>query len=123
MGSQSFTQTKTILLAEDYDELRAVLIAVLESPGVRVISASNGREALQKADAHDGSIDLLLTDLDMGEVGGIELAWLLNQDRPELKVLLMSGGGAPNELGRGWEFLGKPFNASILIEKIDALMN
>lgn len=123
MGSQSLAPTRTILLAEDYDDLRAVLIAVLRQPGVQVISASSGAEALQKANAHNGTIDLILTDIDMPPgVDGIQLARRLHEDRPGLRVLLISGRDAPDELGRGWAFLRKPFRMAVLIEKIEALM-
>jgi DNA-binding response OmpR family regulator len=108
---------KTILLAEDDAQLRKAVAALLDRYGYTVIVARDGSEALQKAREFNGAIHLLLSDIDMPGMTGIELATELNQQRPDTKILLVSGlpTGTPNN---GWQFLPKPFTADMLRDRI-----
>jgi PAS domain S-box-containing protein len=83
--------TETILLVEDGDTVRIVCKRVLESRGYTVISASTGEEALTLSAGHAGAIQLLLSDVVLPGMNGPELAKRLLQERPDLKVLHMSG--------------------------------
>jgi DNA-binding response OmpR family regulator len=92
---------------------------LLHRCGYEVILARDGKEALQKAREFDGVIHLLLSDVHMPGMTGIELAVQLNQERPDTKILLLSGlpTGTP-DLNSGWQFLPKPFRPEILIDRI-----
>lgn len=82
---------KTILIAEDEEDLLTIIKAILEEFGMKVLSAKNGQEALLLQDEHEGRIDFLLTDVVMPELGGLKLASLIQEIRPETKILFMSG--------------------------------
>ena len=75
----------TILFAEDNSRIQELVAALLHSSGYNVIVAGDGREALLKARAFDGFIHLLLSDIDMPGMTGIELATQLSQERPKIQ--------------------------------------
>lgn len=81
----------TILLVEDESEILDMLKTVLELEGANVISAINGREALELMRGYDGTIDLLLTDLIMPELGGKDLADIVRTEYPNTVIVFMSG--------------------------------
>jgi len=83
--------TETILLVEDQDGIRDVVREFLQNNGYTVLHAVDGNEALRIADEYKDPINLLLTDVVMPNVGGRELARQLAEQRPQIKVLLMSG--------------------------------
>jgi PAS domain S-box-containing protein len=114
------TQAKarqTILLAEDEDSLRTLTRNTLQGRGYTVLEAKNGVEALKIGRNYVGSIDLLLTDVVMPEMGGHELAQELIRERPGIKVVYISGytGQLP---GMKTFFLMKPFTRGALTQKI-----
>ena len=63
---------RTVLIAEDYDDTRAMIRLLLEMKGCRVLEAANGREAVEAASAHSSEIDLILMDLRMPVMTGVE---------------------------------------------------
>ena len=83
--------SETVLLAEDDDAVRKLTRHVLVSKGYSVLEADNGLTALRVAEAHPGSIDLLLTDVIMPRMDGHELHARLVALRPALRVLFRSG--------------------------------
>ena len=107
---------ETILLVEDDSAVREVLVHGLEQEGYRVLSAANGREALDLFSVHRAEIELIVTDLIMPEMGGIALGEHLRDAGATLPVVYISGYHQDMErqsaielpLGRG--FLLKPFN-------------
>jgi two-component system cell cycle sensor histidine kinase/response regulator CckA len=113
----------TILLAEDEDELRELAKEILETSGYEVLATANGAEALERAAAHVGPIDLLLTDVVMPGLSGGELARRLRAVRPDTRVLYMSG--YPDDaivrhgvLDAAEAFLQKPFSVVDLAERV-----
>lgn len=82
---------ETILLVEDDAQLRSLAATSLRSRGYAVLTATDGRDALEVAAAHRQGIDLLLTDVMMPKLGGPELASQLSARLPDIKVLFMSG--------------------------------
>jgi len=109
----------TILFVEVNGPLQVVVAALLHQCGYKVLVANGGKEALQKAREFDGVIHLLLSDVDMPGMTGIELAIQLNQQRPDTKSLLVSG--LPTGmlvLNNGWQFLPKPFMADMLRDRV-----
>ena len=83
--------TATVLVAEDEDGVRELAVESLERRGYRVLAAASGEEALKVANAYDGTIHLLISDVVMPGMKGPELADRLRVLRPGIRVLLMSG--------------------------------
>jgi len=81
----------TILLVDDDDFLRRFIRHVLTGEGFQVIEAGDGAEALKAASAYAGPIHLLLTDVIMPRINGLLLAERLLRDRPDTRVLYLSG--------------------------------
>ncbi len=89
----------TVLLAEDEDDLREAIASMLEDIGVRVISSTNGNDALLKQDEFEDDIDLLLTDVVMPELDGIKLSEMFKALRPNSKIIYMSGYPSSDAFG------------------------
>ncbi len=116
----SQNKRSTILFTDDEAQIRDVLVPLLEHYDFNMIVAVNGEDALEKSSAYEGDIDLLLTDIEMPGMTGIELAAQLSLDRPEMKVLLMSGRDfGALVLDEAWQFIQKPFLATMLRDKIN----
>ncbi|HEV7671472.1 MAG TPA: ATP-binding protein [Thermoanaerobaculia bacterium] len=111
---------ETILLVEDEDKVREVLRRILEGRGYRVLVAASGAEATELAARSAEPIDLLLTDLTMPGLKGTEIATRLSADRPELRVLYMSGyrSGPLTAKKEGPICLQKPFSAGVLVRAV-----
>ena len=90
-GSGVLTGTETVLLVEDEPGVRQLVREMLHRLGYTILEAGGGAEALRIFDQHQGSIDLLLTDVIMPHMSGRELAERLRLLRPSLKVLFISG--------------------------------
>ena len=115
--------SKTILLAEDEHPVRTFVLAMLQNAGYNVIIAVDGQDGLAKSREFKGTIHLLLTDVEMPNMTGIELATQIQIDRAEVRVLLMSGmASGMLLLNQGWQFLPKPFMASLLKGRIRHLL-
>jgi PAS domain S-box-containing protein len=83
--------SETILVVEDEDEVRALARDILLQVGYTVLEAANGPEAIALCDNYHHTIHLLLSDVIMPQMNGQELAQRLQQARPDIKVLYMSG--------------------------------
>jgi PAS domain S-box-containing protein len=120
--------SETVLLVEDEPSVRALAAEVLERNGYRVVAAENGDRALELADARDGPIHLLLTDVVMPRMSGRELAEKLLASRPDTKVLFMSGYTDDaivqhGVLEAGTEFLQKPFTRDALTVRVREVLD
>jgi two-component system cell cycle sensor histidine kinase/response regulator CckA len=121
---ESSYSEKTILFAEDDGQLLRFVEALLHKCGYKVIAASSGKGALQKSREFSGIIHLLLSDVEMPGMTGIELAIQLNQERPDTKILLISGlATGMLVLNNGWQFLPKPFVSDMLRDRIRDFLN
>jgi PAS domain S-box-containing protein len=115
--------SETILVVEDQEEVRRMILASLESCGYRVLEAADGRAALDLASRHEGVIDLLLTDVIMPGMTGKETADRLALFRPNMKVLYISGYSGQVIAHRGViddsvAYLQKPFSPFALAAKV-----
>ena len=111
----------TILLVDDEDGIRQLLCDALVAAGYDVLQASDGAEALRLATDHRGEIDVLVTDVIMPHLNGLELARQLSAKRPEVKVVFISGHiEAQILLGAdpGLVILRKPFRTEFLLMKV-----
>ena len=118
VGPVRSTVGETVLVAEDESALRALVEKTLEEAGYEVLAASDGVSALEIADAarDDGRrIDLLLTDLVMPQMGGVELARLFEELFPEARVLYMTGYPSRGDHAQG----ELPKDATVLYKPID----
>ena len=125
MGAQ---ETVNILLVDDQDAVRIFARHVLLAGGYTVLEARDGEEAFRVAQQCQGPIQLLVTDVVMPQMGGGQLAELLTQKRPELRVLFVSGYaddvitrcGVP---AAGSALLQKPFNSVQLAGKVREMLD
>jgi two-component system cell cycle sensor histidine kinase/response regulator CckA len=92
-------QRETILVVEDEPQVLAVSKAMLEHLGYTVVTATNGLQALEVYDRQPTNIALVLVDMVMPEMGGMELSQALLQRNPKIRIILMTGY-APEEAGR-----------------------
>jgi signal transduction histidine kinase/ActR/RegA family two-component response regulator len=117
----------TILLVEDQAPVRMLAEDVLVDVGHRVLTAGNGVEALETAEAFEGSIDLLITDVVMPGMSGPELAARLARARPAMGILYVSGYTDQTLMHRGvieagTAFLSKPFTPEALVARVSELL-
>lgn len=114
---------RTILLAEDEELFRSMLADLLRFDDYNVLEASNGHEAVSAADAHSGRIDLIITDINLHGMTGLELADRLVQKHSGMGIIYMSGDTLSGATGHGKvhpgaAFLQKPFESTALLEKV-----
>ncbi|MBF8259935.1 MAG: PAS domain S-box-containing protein, partial [Actinobacteria bacterium] len=120
--------TETILLAEDEEVVRRLAREILSGNGYKVLEAGNGREALLLSEAHRGEIHLLLTDVVMPKMSGRELTERIRLQRPDLRILYMSGYTDDailrhGVLEDGIPFLQKPFTPEELTRKVREVLD
>jgi two-component system cell cycle sensor histidine kinase/response regulator CckA len=120
--------TETILLVDDEEPVQYVVREILERRGYRVLAACDGPAALTLSSDFQGPIHLLLTDIVMPRMSGLEVAKYLAADRPSIKILYMSGYPETvvfeqERLSPGRYFLRKPFLAPTLARKVRQVLN
>jgi CheY-like chemotaxis protein len=120
--------SETVLFAEDQDAVASVVRATLQLCGYRVLQAHNGREALSLSERHEGAIPLLITDLVMPGMSGLELAEAIRNARPETKVLFISGYSerafsSQTVTDMGAAFLQNPFMPHALSRKVREVLD
>ena len=121
-SAQPFGEGRTVLVVEDNPAVRQVAISTLHSLGFRVIEAENGDEAAELLKLSK-DVSLVLSDVRMpGELSGVDLARLVQQERPEIQVLLTTGYFDGEDTAEGLNLLYKPYRAADLAEKIRSLM-
>jgi two-component system, cell cycle sensor histidine kinase and response regulator CckA len=118
---------ETILVVEDEDVVRKMIVQLLTQNGYKVIEACNGVDALERLSSHTLRPNLIVTDVLMDKMGGIELAAKLNERFPEVNVLFISGYAAEiyefpvSEMGES-HFLAKPFPPAEFLKKIQFML-
>ena len=103
---------------------RRFVTLMMRNEGYSVLSASDGYEALELSRKHPGPIDLVITDLQMPRLDGAELCGHLIKERPEIKLLMMSGAdtGEITSRNANLPFLPKPFDGQALKARVQALL-
>ncbi len=125
---QAVRGTETVLVAEDDDQVRKLVLNILRRYGYRALEAKDAAEALRHCERHEGPIHLVLTDVVMPHISGRELADQLAAMRPDLQVLFMSGYTEDAILRHGIastavSFVQKPFTAVELARKVRATLD
>jgi len=120
--------TETVLLVEDEELVRLMLVEVLKAADYTVLDARHGADALELAAQHQGPIDLLVTDMTMPGFSGSELARRLSGQRPKMQVLYISGYTDVELSARGRdrqpiEFLQKPFHPDTFLAKTRQILD
>jgi PAS domain S-box-containing protein len=119
---------ETVLVVEDDEEVRRLMVEVLEGQGYRVLEASGGEEALGMVEEYEGRIDLLLTDVVMQGMNGRELGKRFVERREMVKILYMSGFADDervpwNVLEEGMNYIQKPFTIDMLTRKVREVLD
>jgi CheY-like chemotaxis protein len=119
---------ETVLLVEDEPEVRSLVQRILKTQGYTVVTAANPDEAVAVAREFKGSIQLMVTDVVMPGMSGLQLADRLLPARPGMRVLFVSGYtddalGPQGILDPGRAFLQKPFTPSALAQKIREVLD
>lgn len=119
--------SETILLVEDDPALRDLTVTLLSGQGYKVLEAKNATSAVELAQQYAHEIEVLLTDVILPDLSGVELASQLNRARPKMRVLYMSGypGDLLSHHGvlkPGIALLPKPFTRRDLVSRIGSLL-
>jgi two-component system cell cycle sensor histidine kinase/response regulator CckA len=113
---------ETVLVVEDDPSVREIAVRALRARGYQVVEASNGQEALAVAERLGPRIDLLVTDMVMPQMGGLDLAERLRESRPRLRALFTSGYSEEQAAQlreiEDARFLQKPFTGSALARRV-----
>lgn len=125
-------KSKTVLVVDDEPVIARYAQTVLERAGYTVITASDGEDALQSCRRHKGDIDLLLTDIQMPRLDGLQLAKCLVEHKLDVPVLFMTGYKSDSELKDqlravkgmdGQVLLQKPFTPARLLGAVDQILS
>lgn len=119
--------SETILLVDDEASVLETTCEVLESLGYRVLSAGNGEDALALFMAHAEEVDLVISDVIMPKMGGVELLHSVRKYNEQLPVMLVTGYDRDHVIGAGMpgnhcQILNKPFNFDVLSRTIQSLV-
>ena len=129
MAASAAKASHTILVVDDDEEVLALTVDVLEMAGYTVLSTPDPRHALRLARSHAEPLHLLLTDVVMPLMNGLQLAAEFQVLRPEVKILLMSAYRTKEiddyrmRLGLQGLFLDKPFTVAALTRAVRALLD
>jgi CheY-like chemotaxis protein len=119
---------ETILLVEDDERVRGLALWCLKMQGYQVLTATDGKDALRVLKSHRGPLDLILTDVVMPNIGGLELVRQLKTSSPDLKVLYMSGYTDDAVVRHGLidsevAFIQKPYTPQVLLHKVRQILD
>jgi CheY-like chemotaxis protein len=114
---------KTILIVDDEELIRVLTARMLQEAGYKVVTASDGYEALKLLTQLVGSVDLLVIDLRMPGMSGEQLAERVRQCVPAALLLFMSGYTSPDDTGSlPGPFLAKPFSQADFLSNVQQLL-
>jgi DNA-binding response OmpR family regulator len=118
---------KNVLIVEDEQELRSLFAILLEMEGFKVFQANDGSQGLDLLQKHAGEVALLITDLNLPQVAGMDVIARARALNPAIKIVGTSGmgGKAVREMvikAGADEFIAKPFQPSEAISKLKAIL-
>jgi two-component system cell cycle sensor histidine kinase/response regulator CckA len=118
-----------VVVVDDDENVRGLIVRQLQQDGFRVLQAENGEDALNVMQEHHEPVDLLISDINMPEMDGLELVSFLRAAYPSLRALLVSGQGPEylvdnrDRIEPDTHFVAKPFNPLALIQKVHAIID
>ncbi|HTA76940.1 MAG TPA: response regulator [bacterium] len=120
--------SETILVTEDEEGVRKVLVRALEKQGYKVLQAENGQEGVRRAAGYSDKIDLLLTDTVMPKMNGKELADEVRKFRPKMKVIFISGYAQEilsqqGILDSSIHLIQKPFDLDFMVREVRRILD
>jgi CheY-like chemotaxis protein len=124
VDSRSEATQRTVLLVDDDQRVRETIRMMLERAGHRVVEAESAEDAINQVNTME-SVDLLVSDLQMPGLSGLELFDRLVERLPSLRVLFISGAASPADLRtitRKGALLEKPFSAKMLATKVHEIL-
>jgi two-component system cell cycle response regulator CpdR len=107
------------LVVDDDSSVRTYVQAILHAQDHMTLQAEDGRQALEIVKTLDGSVDLIITDLQMPGMDGLSFAHAVRSSFPRVPIILMSGYGDP---GSPFEFLEKPFSWATLLGTVRSVL-
>ncbi|MBI5576735.1 MAG: response regulator [Deltaproteobacteria bacterium] len=121
------TGSETILVVDDEPSIRKLIVSTLQPLGFNLLEAGDGVEALESSRSVKGTIDLLITDIIMPEMNGIELAGIIRKERPDILVIYTSGYTNSTILKQEifddrTSFLQKPISPKRLMAKLKTVL-
>jgi CheY-like chemotaxis protein len=123
--------SKTILLVDDEPVVLEVATRILEHAGFSVMTAGDGRQALDLCEGSVEPIDMLLTDIKMPRMNGVELAACIADHRPGVPIMFMSGDACGSDVKNllisrprmdGYAIVNKPFTPHQLVSAVEKLL-
>jgi len=105
-----------ILVVDDEKSIRTLVTQLLQADGYAALSARDAQEALEIVRDSPSDIALVITDFDLPGLNGVDLCTELNQRRPGIGLIVMSG--EPREIPGGLPFIGKPFGRATLMANV-----
>ena len=111
--------SQTILVVDDDCAIRTLVRVFLENEGYAVLIADNAETAMKLYTEHQSTVALLLTDVVMPNINGLELADQLLRREPQLRILFMSGS---EDVSRGFGCVAKPFTGTGLIRRVGEVL-
>ena len=125
MDDPAVEPAETILVVDDEVLIRMVIAEHLRDCGYRVIEAGDGDEAIEVLQADD-RIDIVFSDIQMPNRNGFELAQWVRRERPNVKVILTSGGvkaaEVAHDLCENGPLISKPYTLDLVVARIRALL-
>lgn len=117
----------TILLAEDEESVREFVQTLLEGEGYQVLTANNGLDGIGMYRKFEAEITLVISDIKMPKMDGVELYRELTRINPGVTFIAMSGFAIPETINSLREFglldiVRKPFSIEVLLQKIEAML-
>lgn len=112
----------TLLVVEDDDIVRMLIVDVLEELEYQVLEANGGEAALAILRDPAKTIDLMMTDVGLPDIDGKELATQARALRPDLPILFASGYAENIEVPLGMHLIGKPFSIDQLRDKVRSIL-
>jgi DNA-binding response OmpR family regulator len=120
----SMPHQSVILVADDEPLIRNLVTLLMQQEGYFVLSAADGHEGLELSRQYPGAIDLVITDVEMPRMNGSDLCGHLAEERPGIRVLIMSGADMSEIVRQNAHllFLPKPFSGEALKAKVLAIL-
>src|SRR5712671_4959633 len=119
------TQQPVILVADDEVIIRNLVTILMQLEGYLVLAAADGQEGLELSRKYAGKIDLVITDMEMPRLNGRDFCAHLLDERPGIKVLVMSGSDITEIVSQNihMQFLPKPFDGETIKERVREILS